>query len=461
MIKPDAQLCDLFNAFAKKAVMDFPHIKGKLLVIDRMEGGLYGDLPDSEARTAIIGKEAYRADPPPGHHRAHAAMHLIEETATLARVILVEQFSRTRRAMMPFDRTYEEEAHGIMLHELGHLVVPGAYTGTKTFFKERGADLFALMSQMQCDQNANPDLSVAIFARTLHMCLFSRESHYTAPAVKILRDMDFKEDILALSPTETANAAFRAADFGSMGHRDIGPYFWHIRHVEGGLGKKLEAVADLLLHAQSPSMKDVAIACANLLNPVLAHNYSVTDTQIDRAELQSISFASPFWDNVRDKIADLRRVQGRSPAMAATRDDLLESCRNEIAGLYTLGHFDREKNSGESLFIDPRVYAQEDARAERRLAIILYAAMRHMQHNGGAFLMQEHLLTQGAFEGRNRRAVRALDGALAHLLLAQESGVVEFLSHKETARYARRLAASHMQEAAPIPSTAAMVKIRT
>lgn len=452
MTKPDAQLHDLFNAFAKKAVADFPHIRGELLVIDRMSGSVFGDLPDGILRDAIIENETYRSDPPPGHHRAHASMRPSLENASLARVILVEEFSRTRRAMMPLGRSYADEAHGILRHELGHLVVPGAYMGPKTFFKERCADLFALMTQMQQDNDANTDLSVVLFARTWHMCMYGRESHYTAPAVKILRDMAFRDDILSLPPAETANAAFRAADFSAIGHRDIGSYFWHIRHVGGGIEKKLEAVGDLLLRAQAPAMRDVALACANLLDPVLSRNYSITDAQADRAELQSLSFASPFWDNVRDRIAGMKRAQRKSPAAAATRTELLESCRTEIAGLYTLGHFDREEKAGKSLFLDPKTYAREDARAERTLAVLLYAALRHMQLNGGAFLMQEHMLTDGAFPAHNPKAAGALDSALSHLLTAQDT--VAALSPKETARYARQLAQSHMQGAAPQPAAA-------
>ncbi len=435
----------VFTRFARRALKDFPELKDKFLVIDREHfDRTFGSLAEGKDKEYFTKTTIYTAQPPEGHHRAAATFGLSFDDKTSIRIILVHAFSKTKRTMLPADRSWIDEAKGVLDHELGHLVVPGGYIGRNGRLKETASDVFMQLRRMQRLQSveAKNDLEANIWGRTCHMVLHGRQSHYTAAGLEILKNMDFKDEILGLSPIETANVACRIAETSVLGRGDFTPIFLYVRNAEGGLEQKLTTAVEVIL--KDPQRPFAALnACADFLSPFLEGHGKLTSMQFTPDEIAEIDLTTPYWNSVRDRIAEIRaqtipldKNQSRSVAL------LMDACKNERQGLYALGYLDAKPATGK---LDAAEYLSPECTMARRATEIIYSLIRHMQENNGKIDIDTAGLLENPFgipvdNHITLQARKGLKAAVNHLEGIQGNGTIECLSPKETAHYAVTLA---------------------
>jgi len=287
-------LTEVFNREVHKAVEDFPELKGRFLFIN---------LPDEQTVVSIE----------PGRTGLRSKWELqeiaddISNAAAKARSSMASKIPQLDLNVMvytplPFkmftgkDQSHEMETMAVFDHELGHLVVGGAFFSKDSCYRETAADAYAVMRHIQRYGDDSKAIEKAGWRRAFDFVMSGDRGHFTTLALDEIANLRDKLDIAAMTPDQTIKLAQRIA-LEHTPHFDatdtISAAFRPVRQAMQGTGDietALKALADIAL-ASDNAYYTFKIG-SRVLKPFLNDEVRSADGEIYKLQ-------GKYWDDVR------------------------------------------------------------------------------------------------------------------------------------------------------------------
>lgn len=312
-----SDLAAAFNAFALRAVADFPELAGEFAVYHAPTATLHGvfNPADRDTLLAIGWKHAQEGvnrtlDAAALHPLSHGEGHT-----------MIEYYQNHFTAALP--------------HELGHLVAPGGSLSEPNF-NETVAITFAEMYR-QPDYRAVQQQITAARHKASNFILEDRREYFYTPAAAEMEGLAARYDLSRLTPLNMANLAFRVALKSIVAPDDIAAlaaFFAPVRDALAdparGLSPALELCANMAL-ADDGRVPPLAVETAR--DCLSAYMPFTDDGQIQMDERLVAYKPAGFW---QDLLAQL--YQKSAPLQPpATAEAMAEQ---EAADLLLFGRFD-------------------------------------------------------------------------------------------------------------------------
>lgn len=329
-----ADLLKIFNAFAREALRDYPQLKGRLALYNASTQSwhsLPGCGKGKHAPTqnlvmeATSNDEGFTAFAVPTDEYALIAYHVSDRKA---------------RTMASTSDALRREILATLEHELGHLVAPaGIYSKYGDNFSECVADAFAFIRQQQKYRDVQRPLKATAWIRT-HEFVLDRESlHFTLPVLTELQAMLQEYDLSRLTPSQSANLAYRLARQYACTRRQLRRLmrvFAPARRIckRRGLKAALKKCAQVMLARRRKDAALIYAVGSALLRPYLDREIELLATLVRKQDAQRLRLTGPFWDDVREKMA------WRDEELA--RQNARDSLNREALHMQALGYFDRD-----------------------------------------------------------------------------------------------------------------------
>jgi hypothetical protein len=231
----EKSLTALFNAFAKKAVRDFPELKDKFVLYDAQNETFIG-----QASEEVMDRE------------------------------------EDGRRMTSLLETPEQDIQGVLNHELGHLVVPEAdfreKSGRSRNFCEGAADAFAMIRHYQANKSFGGALEATMWIRTMEFIASTDMAPLTAPVLEALEEAAQTKNLTRLSARKAAQLAHDISAQASLSDIELR----HLHRVfkpaqtafkAGGVKAALKACARIQKSYQGSMASTVKEICRIALDP--------------------------------------------------------------------------------------------------------------------------------------------------------------------------------------------------
>lgn len=362
-----AALLRVFNTFAREALRDYPQLKGRLALYNastRSWHSLPGCGKGKGAPTqhlvmeATSNDEGFTAFAVPTDEYALIAYHVSDRKA---------------RTMASISDAWRREILATLEHELGHLVAPaGIYSRYGDNFSECVADAFAFIRQQQKYRDVQRPLKATAWIRT-HEFVLDRESlHFTLPVLSELHAMLQEYDLSRLTPSQSANLAYRLARQYACTKRQVRRLmrvFAPARRIckRRGLKAALKKCAQIMLARRRKDAALIYAVGSALLRPYLDREVELIATIVRKRDAERLRLEGSFWDEVREKIA----WRDEELARQGARDAL----NREALHMQALGYFD----SADGGLIDIEAYESQKNLARLKRARETYIIRRSRQ----------------------------------------------------------------------------------
>lgn len=291
-------LREVFNREVQKATDDFPALKGRFLFIN---------LPDEQTVISIeAGKTGLQSDRQLQRIVSEIAHNADEAGSSMATKLPVG-LNVMAYTPLPFkmftgrDQSDEMETLAVFDHELGHLVVGGAFASEDSCYRETAADVFAVLRHVQRYGDESRAIEKAGWRRAFDFVMSGDRGHFTTIALDEVSRLTDKLDIKAMTPDQTIKLAQRVA-LEHTPHFDatdiVGASFEPVRLVRertGSIEASLKVLADIAL-ASDNAYYTFKIG-SRVLKPFL--NDEVRD-----GNNQPILLKGAYWDKVRQELAE-------------------------------------------------------------------------------------------------------------------------------------------------------------
>lgn len=303
---PQEKLSEVFNAFAAKAVQDYPRLKGELLILDGDTGNLYGHFDNKTRYTFVSDEDVAKSVERMkegltkiGSHATHIEFNMGGGQARTGELIA---FQRSRATEGYFGREKPQlyDLLFTLYHELGHhLVKDSMHAGGDKEgrnFSESAADVYAMIRMRQ----HFPEVEESYFIdrvglmRATALAHNGYTDHYTNFALDALKKAAKEIDLLALSPAQATELAWDIAATHSLA-----------RPVSFRIGEQFRVFRDDM---QSKGAEEAVRA--------LAERTLEGDNIIFRAGMQFLSpflegwawhpqlgFEGEYWQDMRQKLS--------------------------------------------------------------------------------------------------------------------------------------------------------------
>jgi len=341
-------LTRIFNAFARKAVKDFPELKEKFVIYSYTTGAWHGSRASMAGTDKIIDKAEDKKEENSG------TIAYAEKTSRHSLIVYLNPDSRYMTAA---GQTHKKEINGILEHELAHLVAPAAYD--ETFgenFRECVADVFSFIRRKQDGEDIERALDATIWMRAVGLVLEKESVHFTMPALMGLKSFLKRNDVSGLTPVETANLAYRISYQDAYTPAQIRAIKKAFAPVQATYKKNAEADLEqtwrIMRGHHGKHSKVIYQTGLVFLQPYLDTEVGILATEMPRAEAKAQKFGGKFWREVRKKI----KVRGKREKAKTNRTDAFN---RQLDDLELLGRFDKKPKAP----IDPDVY---DSAANRK-----------------------------------------------------------------------------------------------
>lgn len=299
-------LSDIFNAFARDAAIRFPHLAGKMAVMDMNEEKLYGhDIDLSAIRLKTWedlslhfknedGAKELRKNP----HKSSTA--LLNDSTGLRVIFINERIAK--KSWGNVSLADEKLLLSILDHELSHIAIRNAgYDQAKDslhkqMLGESIADAYALIRHYQRfgTYDAYSDLVSTPVYRTLRM-LDDDAAHFTAFVIEEISKRRHDIDFNSLTAQQTADLAWRFA----VKYTPPEPVIAVIKHAfepyrkaEGRWEDIVRVLAELTL---SPETGYYAFRTGS----ILLHTFLKAEKTVGG---KTTRLEGPYWDDVREKL---------------------------------------------------------------------------------------------------------------------------------------------------------------
>lgn len=357
-------LGNVFNAFAAKAVADFPELKESLVIYNSRDNTLHGSFP-AEEHDALLAARQKAAEDFRRTAGTRPAAYAMQENGYTYIDYLDQDLARHnyKTAQDP----YERELKAQLEHELAHFIVPGA--GVKTrgaiAFKESAAEAFSFLRQQQQFGAIGDQVEVTSYIMANIAVMRGDTSHFAIPVLHQLARMSDSYNLARLSPAETANAAYRAAlayepsrdqlraleaAFSPVRTQHYGPKQWE--------PAMFETIAEITLGDHGENTALIFETGKAFLDPFLHKRTDIIPATLFTGKELEERFGGAYWDSVRERLAQ---------APALTSDQQQEQTATDMM---VLGKFDEDPAAK----ILPAVYEREDNMQRLKRAKDTFAA---------------------------------------------------------------------------------------
>jgi hypothetical protein len=244
-------LREIFNREAHRALEDFPQLQGRFIFIDAPDNIAITDLD-----RAALGLQSDRALDRLLSEMKHAAEKAGSSMATKLGNNDLDLMVYTPLPFKLFtgkDQPGEMEIMATFDHELGHLVVKGAYFSEDSTLRESAADAFAVLRHIQRYGDKSEAIDRGGWRRAFDFIMSGDAGHFTTLVVDEVEALKDRLDIRAMTPQQTAELAGRIA-LQFTPHMDVTNEAAHsfepVRRVmrrTGSLEAGLEKLAETVL----------------------------------------------------------------------------------------------------------------------------------------------------------------------------------------------------------------------
>ncbi len=351
-------LAETFNAFAKKAVEDFPELEGKFVIYNARTNTLHGSF-DSADEAALLESQQHALDDfkrENGEYYDSAAF-----ATTFKEYHIINYIGRKEGAPSDYNSD-EEEIAELFPHELGHIVAPhGIDMCRGENFVECIADAFSILYPEQ--------------RRPLPLVLQGASAindirHFSSPVLKELSRLMEKYDLsnIQKSPLQAANLAYRASLFYALPPKQL-----------QGISDAFEPVRQAMSKAETTGYFPAMLACIKVIlgddgknSPVVFMAGKAWLSQFldeaEKEEWRSNHQPPAFWDSLRKKIKE-------STPQEETQESLEQRIAREAKDMMVLGRFDQYPSKK----INPKMYETKENIAYLQSAMGAYITLRQQQ----------------------------------------------------------------------------------
>lgn len=291
-------LKEIFNREVRKAVDDFPQLKGRFIFVNAVDGEANAFV-DSDL---VTDKELddITADMTAKARKAGSAF-----ATKLGRYHELDVMTYTPLPFRMFtgkDQPAERELMATFDHELGHLVVPGGYYSKDSCFRETAADAFAVLRQAQRYGDADEAIKKAGWRRAFDFVMSGDAGHFTTLSIDEMKPLMDKLDVKAMTPEQTVQLAQRFA-LAHTPHADVTNNVAKSFHpVREALQETHDIKEALKVLAEVSLSSDTAYYTFKIGSRVLK---SFLDGDVRNAKDNTVfELKGDYWDGVRQKIAE-------------------------------------------------------------------------------------------------------------------------------------------------------------
>lgn len=285
-------LRDVFNREVKKAVADFPALEGRFVFVNVAEDQTIASI--DAAKTPLFRPEQFN------YVAAQIATGAKDSGTSQATKVKEAGLSILAFVPLPYkifagrDQDDEMEAVAEFDHELGHLVVEGAFSSPDKIFRETAADIFAALRHVQRYGGASRAAEKGGWHRAFDFIMSGDADHFTTFGLDAAAAV---QDAATLTPQQAAELARKLAQAHTPDAATISRLteaFAPARDVMQAT-RNAEATLKEIARITLESGDDAIFRLGSrALRPFL-------DDQVG-----TIHLAGPEWDDVRRRIADHR-----------------------------------------------------------------------------------------------------------------------------------------------------------
>lgn len=289
---PPPSLSEIFNREVNRALNDYPHLQGTFALVNTVDKEVIGDIDPK--------KTGFRSEKHLHRHLMEAA-HASHQHGPLSQKDTRSNLNIIAYSPVPFrlftreKDPMEVEVLAIFDHELGHIVVNGAFESLDPCYRECAADAFAVLRHMQ-RYGTNTDLiAIGGWRRAYDFVMSGDAGHFTTLAIEEINHLKDKIDFKAMTPQQMVHLATRIA-LEHTPHADttnamamIFDPFRRALHKTQDMAKALETLAGIAL-ANKHDYHVFKIA------------HCVLSTFLDgkaRNDNGPLILSGPFWDQAR------------------------------------------------------------------------------------------------------------------------------------------------------------------
>jgi hypothetical protein len=376
--EPEFSLTDTFNALVKKAVADFPELKGRFAIYSVPTETLHGSLENDLDRKLLL--DILR-------NKAQEWLEKGFPVSVSSRLNLWDEYYAmiyrpgNCRVHTSKNSPHKSETRATATHELGHLIAPA---GSGRPFSEEVAEIFSIIYQQlqySTAKEAREQIDVGSTLTAKNLIVENDTDHFDLPVLQELKRIleTYGAPDMPMTPVQAANFAYRLSLVYAPSEesvKQLTKYFEPANRPT--LTKDLEYVptdneatymaarksARMLLEDSGEQSSLAFMTAKAFLEPYLDKR---DDLLQDWTQDELSIFDGEFWDSVREKIAE--RTRQEEPETTEQR------LAHEAKDMLVFGRFDRDPDRK----IDTAIYESAENMAYLHRAMKTYAALRLQQ----------------------------------------------------------------------------------
>jgi hypothetical protein len=291
-------LREIFNREVKKAVEDFPHLNGRFIFVNAVDGEAHAFVD----RDMVSDRDLDDITAEMTHNAKKAGSAFATKLGRYHELDVMAYTPLPFRMFTGKDDPAERELMATFDHELGHLVVPGGYYSKDGCFRETAADAFAVLRQAQRYGEAESAINKAGWRRAFDFVLSGDAGHFTTLSIDEMKPLLDKLDVKAMTPDQTVKLAQRFA-LAHTPHADVtnkvAQSFESVRQTmreTGNMKETLRVLAEISL-ASETAYYTFKIGSRVLKSFLAGEVKNGRDGTV-------FELKGDYWDGVRQKIAE-------------------------------------------------------------------------------------------------------------------------------------------------------------
>ena len=347
-------LADTFNAFAKRAVKDFPVLEGKFAIYNVPDNALYGSFNKSKrGRLQEIGQAYIKefkprnagalALPPSEHGKGYYLIDYIGDPLSSASFILE--------------------------HELGHLIAPGGLPDNMHTrnFNECVADTFACLRQSTDIKRMQEQIKDRMLTCSIEAIQYGHISHFQFPVLQELERLsnEYAPSMKKLTPIQTANLSYRLTLLYSTPQKDLNKLRKIFKPVMRALDNPEFSELDVMKEQTNIMFGDHG-ALSQMIYKV---SRILTLDYLDKKEWAQKNMTPFFTKKLQ------ARMERKDAALQKETELPKQRLEREILDMVALGRFDKDPER----LIDPARYESKKNLVYLQRAVDAYKKLRLKQ----------------------------------------------------------------------------------
>lgn len=302
-------LSGVFNAFTRETTQAFPELSGHFAILNIPEGLIHMDIDPAKAgfsnQRDLV---QYLSGIMASYENIGTSVAHFDGPRNLALLV----YNGPHHLQMFADpvRDNLKNIVGIMDHELGHMLVEGAYyysnrhSETEIIYAETGADVYAGMRHLSRFMGRADDIEYLSWQRTKALLEHGDSGHYTSIGLDRLAELARLNDMSAIPAREAVVLAARIASEASPHETAVRGIVQSLPALSGGDFRRMPAEDALRPLAEKVLSGTLgyhsARAADTYMSPYLMEHVIMHGKD-------TVLLNGPYWDKVRIALCDLNR----------------------------------------------------------------------------------------------------------------------------------------------------------